>query len=83
MRIIAALICADNADILVVLTNSYAAAAENALGVVADKMNAGCIEIRLKIRLAELILVNAVFAAESLKLTVSAARTGQTVHSVV
>jgi hypothetical protein len=81
--VIAAVIGADDADILILLADCHAAAAEDTLGIVADKMNGGIVNIGLCKAFAVVILIYAVFICQSLKLTVLGTDAGKAVHSVV
>jgi hypothetical protein len=83
MCVVATVIGADDADELILLARSYTAAAENTLGIVTNKMNGGIVNIGLGNALAVMILIDAVFICQRLKLTVLGTDAGKAVHSVV
>ena len=79
----AALVCADDVAVLVVFADRYAAAAKDALRIVADEMDRGIVDVRLGGCAVELVRVAAVFLGKRLQFAVAASHAAQAVHAVV
>ena len=83
MCIIATVVRANHADELVLCADCHAAAAKNALGVVAYQMHGGIVDIRQNLFTAVLVFIYAEFTAKCLQFAVGGTGTGQAVLSVV
>ena len=83
MGLIAALADVDDADVLVLFADGDAAAAEDALGVVAHQVRRRLLDLRLGAVAGKAVHIDIVLAAEILQLTVGVAHAGKAVGAVV